>query len=166
MEMNISSRDFWETFPILTVKEGIIVSKRGDITVGWKLTLPPAYSIGQDAYSDLNQRMHGAIRSLPPWMLVHRQDMYLRRKYAADEDASSFLGHRNEQLFRGREHLEHHAFLFLTLASRASALRPEPATQLLPAEEYDGYSGSRAQNFMLMDKNGNRVYGYCCDIGT
>ena len=124
MEMNISSRDFWETFPILTVKDGIIVSKRGDITVGWKLTLPPAYSIGQDAYSDLNQRMHGAIRSLPPWMLVHRQDMYLKRRYSADENAGSFLGHRNEQLFRGREHLEHHAYLFLTLASRASALRP------------------------------------------
>ena len=77
--MNISSRDFWETFPILTVKDGIIVSKRGDITMGWRLILPPAYSIGQDAYEALNQRMHGAIRSLPPWMLVHRQDMFLRR---------------------------------------------------------------------------------------
>ena len=68
--------------------------------------------------------MHGAIRSLPPWMLVHRQDMYLKRKYSADENAVSFLGHRNEQLFNGREFLEHYAYLFLTLASRASALRP------------------------------------------
>ena len=124
MEMNISSRDFWETFPILTVKDGIIVSKRGDITMGWRLILPPAYSIGQDAYEDLNQRMHGAIRSLPPWMLVHRQDMFLRRRYADGGEADSFLGHRNAQLFHGREHLEHHAYLFLTLSSRASALRP------------------------------------------
>ena len=124
MEMNISSRDFWETFPILTVKDGIVVSKRGDITVGWKLTLPAAYSIGEDTYGDLNQRMHGAIRSLPPWMLVHRQDMYLMRRYVPDGTGDSFLGSRYAEHFRGRKHLEHHAYLFLTLASRASALRP------------------------------------------
>ncbi len=29
-----------------------------------------------------------------------------------------------------------------------------------------GFSGSRAQNFMLMDANGNRVYAYCCDVQT
>ena len=124
MEMNISSRDFWETFPILTVKDGNIVSKRGDLTVGWRLVLPPAYSIGQDAYEDINLRMSGAIRSLPPWMLVHRQDMFLRRRHKDDGDAASFLGSRNARHFDGREYLEHHAYLFLTLSSRASALRP------------------------------------------
>ena len=68
--MKISSRDFWETFPLLTVKDGVIVSKRGDLTVGWKMTLPPAFSVSSESYTSMLQRMQGAIASLPPWMVV------------------------------------------------------------------------------------------------
>ncbi|MBQ8586035.1 MAG: Cys-Gln thioester bond-forming surface protein [Butyricicoccus sp.] len=39
--------------------------------------------------------------------------------------------------------------------------------EIVPEYAIDGgFSGSRAQNFMLMDKNGNRVYAYCCDVQT
>ena len=47
--MKSSSRDFWETFPLLTVKDGVIVSKRGDLTVGWRITLPPVYSVSDES---------------------------------------------------------------------------------------------------------------------
>ena len=45
-----------------------------------------------------------------------------------------------------------------------------PATEL-PDEVslepiFDNYSGSRPTTFMLMDKDGNRVYAYCCDLVT
>ena len=86
--MKSSSRDFWETFPLLTVKDGVIVSKRGDLTVGWRITLPPVYSVSDESYSAMMQRMHGAIASLPPWMMVHRQDMYLRRKVSGGHGGS------------------------------------------------------------------------------
>lgn len=42
----------------------------------------------------------------------------------------------------------------------------EDATVLGEADFYNSYGGSRATNFMLMDQNGNRVFGYCCDIQT
>ena len=54
----------------------------------------------------------------------------------------------------------------LTSADTDITVDGEPADAILPAYEYDGYSGSRAQNFMLMDANGNRVFGYCCDLVT
>lgn len=123
MEMKSSSRDFWETFPLLTVKDGVIVSKRGDITVGWRMTLPPAFSLSEESYSALVGRMKSAIESLPPWMVVHRQDMYLRRKVKTT-GGGRFLESRYRSLFDGREHLEHTQHLFLTLSSKASALRP------------------------------------------
>ena len=38
---------------------------------------------------------------------------------------------------------------------------------IIPEYSIDaGFGSSRAQNFMLMDKNGNRVYVYCCDAET
>lgn len=121
--MKTGSRDFWETFPLLTVKDGIIVSKRGDLTIGWRLTLPAAYSVSKETYNDMNERFHGAIRSLPAWMLVHRQDTYFRRRFNACSQVS-FLGSRNDMLFDGREYLEHCSYIFLTLSSKVSALRP------------------------------------------
>ena len=43
----------------------------------------------------------------------------------------------------------------------------EVLDEIVPEYEIDaGFSSSRAQNFMLMDKNGNRVYVYCCDADT
>jgi len=43
----------------------------------------------------------------------------------------------------------------------------EVLDEFVPEYNIDsGFSGSRAQNFMLMDKNGNRVYAYCCDVQT
>ena len=43
----------------------------------------------------------------------------------------------------------------------------EALTEIVPEYEIDsGFAGSRAQNFMLMDKNGNKVYAYCCDAQT
>ena len=69
------------------------------------------------------QRMHGAIASLPPWMMVHRQDMYLRRKVSGGH-GGSFLESRYRSLYEGREYLEHTQYIFLTLSSKASAMRP------------------------------------------
>ena len=43
----------------------------------------------------------------------------------------------------------------------------EIVDEILPEYAIDvGFGASRAQNFMLMDKNGNRVYAYCCDVQT
>ena len=112
--MKSSSRDFWETFPLLTVKDGVIVSKRGDLTVGWKMTLPPAFSVSSESYTSMLQRMQGAIASLPPWMVVHRQDMFLKRK-VKEEGGGGFLESRYSRHFNGREYLENTQNIFLTL---------------------------------------------------
>ena len=48
MEMKIRSKDFREIFPIMTIQDGVVVSKRGDVTIGWRLTLPSmVFSLGQ-----------------------------------------------------------------------------------------------------------------------
>ena len=120
--MNVSSRDFWETFPLLTIKDSIIVSKRGDLTVGWTVSLQPTYTIDSQTYSNLNKRFESALRALPPWMIVHRQDIFLKDRYHA-ESSRGFLDRMYEAHFDRREFLRHEQRIYLTLSSRASALR-------------------------------------------
>ena len=121
--MNISFRDFWETIPIITIKDGVIVSKRADLTVGWKVTLPATYNCNDDAYLNMNKRLEAAIKALPPWMIVHRQDMFVKSRYGK-EKSDSFLGRRFESHFEGRSHLIHQQRIYLTCTSKSSAMRP------------------------------------------
>ena len=36
--------------PLRTVRDDVIVSRRGELTIGWALTLPVAYSLSEEEY--------------------------------------------------------------------------------------------------------------------
>lgn len=120
--MKIVSRPLDKVFPILCIQDGIIVSKRGELTVGWKVELPSMCSLTQDGYDEMQDATASAIRSLGPGFIVHRQDLFIKDTYKAEEGAS-FLGNAYERHFDSREHLVHHQYLFLTLALKDSSSR-------------------------------------------
>ena len=122
MQMKIPSKDFEKIFPILTIKDGIVVSKRGDITIGWRLSLPHQYSLDASGYKDIHDRFYMAIRNLPEWTMVHRQDVFLRRSYKP-RSGRSFLDRSYQNHFRGREYLEHEQYVFLSLSNKFTAVR-------------------------------------------
>ena len=119
--MKTTVSDYWEHFPIHTVLDGVIVSQRGDLTVGWEISLPETGTIDRDSIEHINRKFSEAVRLLPPWMLVHRQDIYSGRHYIPDEEGG-FLKRSYEEHFAGRPYLEHRQLLFLTLSSRGAAL--------------------------------------------
>ena len=123
MEMNRSIAEWEELFPLEGVDDGFILSKRGDVTVGWELTLPAAFTVGGQGYDSLTRAMASAVRALPDWCIVHRQDIYLTRAYEPDGSRTSFLGRAYERHFEGRPFMQARHFLYLTFSSRASALR-------------------------------------------
>ena len=45
MEMKTRFKEFDEIFPILNIQDGVVISKRGDVTIGWRLDLPPMYAL-------------------------------------------------------------------------------------------------------------------------
>lgn len=110
-------------FPLLKVLDGVIISKRGDVTIGWELTLPHKYSLTSAQYDDMLSCFASAIKVLPPWTLIHRQDIYTYESYRG-EYRHGFLGKSYEAHFEGRRHLVHRAFLYLTFTGRSSALKP------------------------------------------
>lgn len=133
MEMKQSARQFDDIFPLMGLKDGIIISKRGDITLGWELTLPDVFSLLEGDYNELVQSLASAVRILPAWTMVHRQDIYLYEDYVPQE-GRNFLQNSYERHFSGRRFLTHRQYLFLTLSSKASALRPVSSSGLYGAK--------------------------------
>lgn len=116
--------------PIMTVRDGFIISRRGDVTIGWELTLPAKYSLTEADYDDMLMSMASAVKVLPQWTLVHRQDIYTYREYTAGKKKGFLKSSYNEH-FRGRRYLCHRSFLYLTYTSKSSALKPSGASGLL-----------------------------------
>lgn len=129
MEMTIRSGDFWKSVPIQYISDGIIVSKTGDITIGWEITLPGIFTCDALGLLEIPEALCKAISFLPPWMMVHRQDVYYRRGYP-QQKGTSFLGYSYERHYRGRGYLVHRQYLYLTLSSKQSALRAHSASGL------------------------------------
>ena len=129
MEMTIRSSDFWKSVPIQYVSDGFIVSKTGDLTIGWEITLPGIFSCDGRSLLEIPEALSKAISFLPPWMMVHRQDVYYRRGYPPRRSAS-FLGYSYEKHYSGRGYLVHRQYLYLTLSSKQSALRAHSSSCL------------------------------------
>ena len=106
-----------DNFPVMNGGDGVILSKRGDTCVGWELTLPPAFRCNEAGYDSLLATLSGAIALLPDYTVVHKQDVFLRKRYAA-EPARGFLEEAYERHFDGREYLDHRCFLWLCFSSK------------------------------------------------
>ena len=122
MEMKDKSITFDKYIPILTIQDGVIVSKRGELTVGWEVSLPSLCFITEDGYEDMLEALSSAVRALGPGFIIHRQDIYLREAYHA-EVMKGFLQESYEKHFDGREHLSHRQYLYLTLALKDAPSR-------------------------------------------
>ena len=109
--------DIRDNFPVMNGGDGIILSKRGDICVGWEVQLPPAFRCNEEKYDSLIASMAGAIALLPDYTIVHKQDVFMRKRYAS-ERVSGFLEKAYEEHFDGREYLDHRCFLWLSFSSK------------------------------------------------
>ena len=115
MEIKSKSVSFDKYLPILTIQDGVVVSKRGELTIGWEVSLPPLCALTEDGYEDLLEALSSAVRALGPGYIVHRQDIYLKDSYKAQR-LEGFLSESYERHFSDREHLVHRQYLYLTLA--------------------------------------------------
>ena len=118
MEMKGNFPDLGDVFPLMGCIGDALISKRGEITLGWELTLPREFCLLEKDYDEMVRLMASAIRVLPPFVMVHRQDVFVNREYRP-EGCNSFLGAAAERHFSGRKCLEHRSRLYLTLSRKA-----------------------------------------------
>lgn len=107
-------------FPLLSVEHGCIVSKDADITVGFRVELPELYTVTSAEYEAIHATWVKAMKVLPDYCIVHKQDIFIRETYKPDMDREdmSFLSRSFERHFNERPYLNHYCYLFLTKTTK------------------------------------------------
>ena len=107
-------------FPLLSVEHGCIVSKDADITVGFRVELPELYTVTSAEYEAIHATWVKAMKGLPDYCIVHKQDIFIRETYKPDTDREdmSFLSRSFERHFNERPYLNHYCYLFLTKTTK------------------------------------------------
>lgn len=106
-------KDIW---PIMDVEHDCILSKQGDITVVFKVELPEVFTLSDQEYEAFHHAWVKAIKVLPKYSVLHKQDWFVDSKYHADFSGKddSFLSRSSERFFNERPYLDHSCFIMLT----------------------------------------------------
>jgi len=107
-------------FPLLSVEQGCIVSKDADITIAYRVELPELFTVTSQEYEAIHGVWVKAIKVLPDYSIVHKQDWFIRENYMPDicKDDLSFLSRSFERHFNERPFLNHSCYLFLTKTTK------------------------------------------------
>lgn len=105
-----------ERMPIMDVEHDCILSKQGDITVVFKVELPEIFTMSDADYESFHQVWIKAMKVLPKFTVLHKQDWFIESKFKADftKEDTSFLSRSSERFFNERPFLDHSCYIFLT----------------------------------------------------
>ena len=105
---------------MLAVEHGCILSKDADITVAFEVELPELYTVTGAEYEAIHAAWCKAIKVLPDYSIVHKQDWFVREQYRPElqKDDMSFLSRSFERHFNERPYLKHTCFLYLTKTTK------------------------------------------------
>ena len=103
-------------FPLLKVENNCIISKFADITTAYRVILPELFTLTGEEYEALHGAWLKALKVLPDYTVVHKQDFFIEERYEAPEDSSerSFLARSYERHFNERPYLRHSCYLYVT----------------------------------------------------
>ena len=107
-------------FPLLAVEHGCVVSKDADITAAFEVELPEVFTVTAQEYEAIHAAWCKAIKVLPDYSVVHKQDWYVTENYHPDwqKEDMSFLSRSYERHFNERPYLNHKCYLFLTKTTK------------------------------------------------
>lgn len=107
-------------FPLLAVEHDCIISKDADITVAFRVNLPELFTITNVEYEAIHSAWAKAIKVLPDYSVIHKQDWFVKETYKpeTDKEDMSFLSRSFERHFNERPYLNHSCFLFLTKTTK------------------------------------------------
>lgn len=107
-------------FPLLAVENNCILSKDADITACFEVRLPELFTVASAEYEAIHSAWHKAIKTLPDFTVVHKQDWYIKENYVPDlaQENQSFLSKSYQRHFNERPFLNHYCYLFLTKTTK------------------------------------------------
>jgi conjugation system TraG family ATPase len=107
-------------FPLMAIENGCIISKDADITVAFRVELPELFTVTSSEYEAIHSAWAKAVKVLPNYSIVHKQDYFIRENYQPDiqREDLSFLSCSFERHFNERPFLNHACYLFLTKTTK------------------------------------------------
>ena len=112
------SNNILEFLPILAWENNCLVSKFADITVALEVSLPEVYSFSKKDYESFHQVWVRALRLLPTYTIVHKQDIFYECETLDEPISSSFLSVSSSNHFKNRKFLNHKSYVFITLSTK------------------------------------------------
>ena len=102
--------------PIMGVEHHCILSRQGDVTIAYAVTLPELFTLSDSDYEVLHQSLVKALKMLPKNCVFHKQDWFMEAKYKANfgKEDKSFLTQSSERYFNERPFLDHKCYIMLT----------------------------------------------------
>ncbi|MFQ8596596.1 MAG: TraG family conjugative transposon ATPase, partial [Alistipes onderdonkii] len=109
-----------------------MLSKDANITVAFEVTLPELFTVSSQEYEALHGVWLKAVKVLPDYTVVHKQDIFVQEQYRSDigKDDLSFLSRSFERHFNERPFLHHTCYLFITKTTRAQSRRQSDCSML------------------------------------
>ena len=107
-------------FPLLAVEGDCILSKDADITAAFEVELPELFTVTAQEYEAIHAAWTKAVKVLPDYTVVHKQDWFVREDYRSrtDRENLGFLSRSYEMHFNERPFLNHKCYLFLTKTTK------------------------------------------------
>ncbi|WP_339917530.1 TraG family conjugative transposon ATPase [Yeosuana marina] len=102
--------------PILDIQNHIVFANNGNVVLGYQVDNPEIYSLAEKDFEDIHGSWFQAFKSLPIATVIHKQDIYQKEEYLAEElPNKSFLQRATHDYFKGREFIKHSSYLFFIL---------------------------------------------------
>ena len=126
-------RTLEDILPIMDVEHDLILSKQGDVTIGFICELPEIFTLSNEEYESFHQAWIKAIKILSKHTVFHKQDWFVEHKYKANfsNADTSFLSRSSERFFNERPYLDHICYIFLTKKPAARKLSTSLFSNLL-----------------------------------
>lgn len=104
-----------EILPIMTVENGCLLSKQGDVTRSFDLELPELFTLSDRDYEAFHQAWVKALKVMPRHSVFHKQDWFVNSGHQGDFGKNpGFLSRSSERHFHERPYLDHRCHVFLT----------------------------------------------------
>jgi conjugation system TraG family ATPase len=105
-----------DLLPVYGVEHDALLSKMGDMTVGYQATLPELFTLSNEEYEAFHHAWIKAIKVLPANSVLHKQDWFTETGYRPDfnKEDDSFLSRSSDRFFNERPFLDHQCYIFLT----------------------------------------------------
>lgn len=100
--------------------------------MAFEVTLPELFTVSSQEYEALHGVWLKAVKVLPDYTVVHKQDIFVQEQYRSDigKDDLSFLSRSFERHFNERPFLHHTCYLFITKTTHAQSRRQSDCSVL------------------------------------